>query len=197
MDDFEESPEETPDEVVVKRRPGRPKGSRNKRGLIGSYPAVEVAPDITRVRPITTVPFEDYTAPDPMAMVGRLYAEVDWGMTALNNEMKKGIGASTGMRISFEDTEKLAKVAVGLEKALVCHDRALKLMDKLKEHKTPAQLLEMAIVKVEGQDLATLSAIIKRLRDKRRALAPLTVQDAKRISNTSMEDAMEAALKDL
>jgi hypothetical protein len=174
----------------VKRGRGRPKGVRNKRPEERfAVPAAQVAPSV--------LPYEDYTAPDPMALVGRLYAEVDWGMTALRNMMKTGIGAAKGMNVSYEDTEKLAKVSAALCNALVAHDRAIKLMDKLKEAKTPAELLEIAVKKIEGQDLATMSAIIKRLRDKRKSIAPMTGADNTRIANTSMEDSMEEAMKDL
>ena len=51
------------------------------------------------------------------------------------------------------------------------------LAEELARRMTPAQLLEAALRKVEGQDLATLTYAIKRLCAYREKLAPVTFQD--------------------
>lgn len=174
------------DEPVKKRR-GRPPGVPNR-------PKSVIAAERNQPRemPVSTVPFEDYIAADPMTLVSRLYVEVDWGLQALRNEMKKGLGAKDGMRVSYEDAEKLAKISTALERALVAHGRAVKLMKEISQAKTPAQLLLAAIKKIKAQDLATQTAVIKELRDHRKSMGPVSKKDV-----FNMEDTAGTAVADL
>ncbi len=57
--------------------------------------------------------------------------------------------------------------------------RALALAEELAKQKTPAELLEISIRKIEGQDLPTLQVILRRLREHRAKLAPITKRDLK------------------
>jgi hypothetical protein len=170
-----------------KKKRGRPPGVKNRPKEV-----IEAEKHPPREMPPSEVPFGDYVAADPMTLVARLYAEVDWAQQSLRNEMKKGIGAKDGARLSFEDSEKLQKVAAALEKAIIAHSRANKLMKELAGQKTPAELLESAIKKIEAQDLATQTAIIKRLREHRKNLGPVSKKDV-----FDMKDTAGTAVADL
>jgi hypothetical protein len=159
--------EKQPAEDPPKKKRGRPPGVKNK---------PKGSPE-DRLMPPSLVPFEDYKHPDPLAMVSRLYTECDWAMQALSNEMKKGLGHKEGQRVSFEDAEKLARVAASLEKTIVTHGRALKLMAQLRADKTPEQMLRIAINKIKGQSLATQRAILVELKEHIRKLGPIGKKD--------------------
>lgn len=163
-----------------KKRRGRPPGVKNRPKEV-----IEAEKHPPREMPPSSIPFEDYVAADPMTLVSRLYAEVDWAQQSLRNELKKGIGAKDGMRLSFDDAEKLQKVAAALEKAIIAHARANKLMKELAGQKTPAEHLESAIKKIEAQDLATQTAIIKRLRENRKRLGPVSKKDVFDLTDTA------------
>lgn len=169
----------------VKRKRGRPKGSKNRVG-------VTVPPNVLTPRevPPGLTPMADYRHADPLALVERHYAMVDWQQQALRQEMMIGLGAEAGVRSNADDIEKLMDLGGALMKALDSHKRAIALAEELAKNKTPEQLLEIAIRKVEGQDLPTLEAIIKRLRKKRTELAPVTKRESKRMGDESAVDAM-------
>ena len=183
----------------VRRKRGRPPGVRNKpKAEIVEAPAVvQAKKTVERMVAPSSVPMDDYRHADPAALVARLYSMCDWASQCLMNEMKVGIGAKEGMRISALDIEKLVDVGNSLEKALSSHKRAIDILEKLKGSKTPEELLEIAIQKIEGQSLATLSATIKRLRDKRKTFAPLRAGEDKQIEDSTMETAMLEAMEDL
>lgn len=149
------------------KKRGRPPGAKNKPK---PYEA-------DRLMPQSTIPFDDYKHPDPLAMVSRLYTECDWAMQALHNSLRKGMGHASGERVSLEDSEKMARVAASLEKAIVTHGRAIKLTQALQSQKTPAELLEIAIKKIEGQTLATQRTILQRLRNTIARLGPVRVRE--------------------
>jgi hypothetical protein len=179
MDDIQPPP---------KRGRGRPKGVKNR-------PKPAQPPNVPTPRevPPGLEPFDDYRAPDPLTMVNRHYAMLDWQQQALRQEMKVGLGAKEGVRADQGVGEKLLDVGAALMKAMEAHKRALALAEELSKHKTPQELLEIAIRKIEGQDLPTLEAIIKRLRRKRAELAPVTRLDGRRMGdNMPATDALAA-----
>ncbi len=176
MDQFDETLNKDGD-VPVKRGRGRPKGVKNKvrqpmailqSGVMGDR---EKAPE--------QKPFDIFQT-DPLSMVQRFYRELDFRLTALSNMRKMAKPESNearGLKANPEEIVLLTDVSNVLLKSLQAHDKALALAEKLGKNKTPAQLLEIAIQKVEGQDIATLRGIIKRLRDRVTQMAPVTRQD--------------------
>lgn len=176
MDQFDETLNKDGD-VPVKRGRGRPKGVKNKvrqpmailqSGVMGDR---EKAPE--------QKPFDIFQT-DPLSMVQRFYRELDFRLTALSNMRKMAKPESKearGLKANPEEIVLLTDVSNVLLKSLQAHDKALALAEKLGKNKTPAQLLEIAIQKVEGQDIATLRGIIKRLRDRVTQMAPVTRQD--------------------
>lgn len=140
------------------RKRGRPPGVRNK-------PAVRLVPPATIVG-------EDYRHADADAIVSRQLAMLDWAQQAMRNEMKRAMGGK-GVNVSLEDIQKLEKLSNAVVRAIDALKKSSDLADELASRLTPEQLLEAAIKKVEGQDLATLNYAIKRLRAHRERLAPV------------------------
>lgn len=161
-----------PDIQPVKRGRGRPKGSGNKKPIV-------VVPDGDRETPPGFQPMDDYRHADPLTMISRNYAMLDWAQQALRVEMKRGLGADKGMRVSEVDIAKLLDLSNTLLRMLDAHKRAIAVAEDLAKAKTPAELLEISIRKIEGQDLPTLQAVIRRLREHRARLAPVTRRDSK------------------
>lgn len=154
------------------KRRGRPPGVKNK-------PKAPTPPDEwVKPSPVLATAFDDYTVTDPLTMVSRNYAMLDWAQEALRNEMKKGLSANNGARLAEQDAAKLVDVSNALLRTLDGHKKAIELAKRLSEDKSPAQLLEIAIRKIEAQDLATLQAIIKRLREHRARMGPVKKRDA-------------------
>lgn len=170
MDDFDidAALEESEQEEQPKRKgPGRPKGSRNK---------AKLDIDGKRAVPAGLFPMADYRHADPDALVARMLSIIDWQQQALRNEMMKGAQA-IGDHISPADVKKCIDLANALGKTIDSLKRAADVADEMKKRKTPAQLLEIAIQKIEGQDLPTLEKVIFRLRKHREELAPVDYHD--------------------
>ncbi len=161
-----------------RRGRGRPPGSKNKPRLLPDQIGGVAGP---RERAPSQVPFEVYNVPDPLAMVQALYAEVAWRIDTLRNVRKMGGGVGNRQGKGVEANEAAVPILIDtvntLVKTLQSHDKALLLAKKLSESKTPAQMLEHAIQKVMGQDLATQRGIIRRLRENLARLAPITQSD--------------------
>jgi hypothetical protein len=151
------------EDVPVKRGRGRPPGSKNKR-------PEPVETKLTQQIPRVMKPFEGYEA-DPDRVIAKQITMLAWQQDALQNEMKAQFTAG-----KFADPEIIEKLS-GLSNGIVRTIDALKkydhLADELRRRMTPAETLEKAIVMLEGQDTATLNAIIRRLRAKRAAMAPV------------------------
>lgn len=180
-----------------KRKRGRPPGVKNRpKEVIEAEKAAEKG---AWSSPVSTVPFEDYRHPDPMAMVSRQYAAVDWAQQALQNALKTGIGdrGAKGLDVFEGDMDRLVAAGNALEKALSSHKRAIDLMKHIQGEKTPEELLEIAIRKIEGQSLITLSAVIRRLRNTRKSRAPLIKGENFALGSDSMEQAMAEAIGDI
>ncbi len=173
------------EDAPKKRGRGRPVGSKNKN--------TETPRDV----PPGIAPMEDYRAPDPLTLVARQYAMVDWQQQGIRNELKVGLGAPEGIRANGDAGLKLVDVGNALMKTLENHKRALALTEELAKHKSPLEMLEIAIKKCEAQDLPTLEAIIKRLRKRRATLAPTSKSEAMRMGDNTPAAAAMASLDDM
>lgn len=131
-----------------RRRRGRPVGAKNKIRHV-----VKKANDETVVRHI-----------DPHSLIERALMLVDEQLNSLRVEMA-GEGAVDG-------TKRLLDVANSLCRCIDSLRKYNDLADELQRVMSPEQLLEAAIVKLEGQDLKILNYAIKRLRAHRERVAP-------------------------
>lgn len=154
------------------KRRGRPPGSRNR-------PKDEQG----RAVPPSTLPREDYHHPDPDAIVARQLTLVDWAQQALRNEMKRAM-QSKGEWIGEVDIAKLEKLSQSVVRAIEALRKSSDLAMEMAARMTPEQLLEAALKKIEGQDLATLNYAIKRLRAHRERLAPVGGMDKLQMGET-------------
>ncbi len=177
-DDREPTMESLLNQDLPRRGRGRPKGSKN-RGGVTEPPNVMVPRNV----PPGLEAFDDYRAADPLTLVARHYAMVDWQQQALRQEMKIGLGAKQGVRADAECGLKLVDIGNALMKTMAGHKAALALAEEIGKNKTPEQLLEIAISRIMGQDLPTIEAIIKRLRIYRNAIAPTTKRESKRMGD--------------
>ncbi len=156
-----------------KRGRGRPKGTKNKQPLL---PQVTPGP---REVPPGFDPFDDYRHADPLTLVSRQYAMVDWCQQALRQQLKIGLGAKEGLRVAGTDVQSLMDLSATVIRSLDAHKKAIAVAKELAEEKTPAEMLEICIRKIEGQDLPTLQAVIRRLREHRAKMAPINKRDSK------------------
>lgn len=201
MDQFDDTLNHDGD-IPQKRGPGRPKGSKNKprpepKSVSAILATVPKGP--REIAPSLGAPFEVYHTPDPLAMVQALYAEVAWRIQTLRNARKLAIAAALQKDKANDRVERglqtdeavvpiLIDTANTLMKTLQSHEKALMLAEKLSKNKSPAELLELAIVKVMGQDLATQQAIVKRLREHISKLAPETAIDKVRTGESALSN---------
>jgi hypothetical protein len=144
------------------KRRGRPPGSRNK--------------PKDRLVPPSTKPLEDIVPVDPDSLVARQLTLLNWAQISLRNEMKKAMQAK-GEWISAEDIEKLTDLSQALIRTIDALKKSADLAAELASRMTAEQLLEAAIRKIEGQDVATLNYAIKRLRAHRERIAPVGGMD--------------------
>lgn len=179
MDSDSEEVTDYSKEPRTKRSPGRPPGSKNK-------PPVLV--------PRTNVPaFDDYRHADPGAIISRQIALLDWTQQALRNEMKDAIASEKMVAGIF--IERLEKLSNGILRMIDSLKKYDGLAEELQKRMSPEQLLEAAIKKIEGQDLPTLNAAIKRLRFHRSQLAPVTAVDISQMGEHKSASAAIAALE--
>ncbi len=170
------------DLVPPKRGRGRPKGSLNKAPPVFVTPMLQGPTGPYRAVPPGCEPFDDYPSADALTMVSRHYAMIDWAQQALRQELKAGLSSHReGTRVSEDGINKLVSLGKALMAQLDAHKKALAVAEELSKNKTPAELLEIAVKKIEGQDIPTLVEIIKRLRLHRRALAPLHTSERSRM----------------
>lgn len=148
-------------EQPTKKR-GRPPGVRNK-------PKQETP---ERLVPPSSIALEDFKHSDINTMCARQLTLLDWAQQAMRNEMKAGFQAK-GEHISESDVEKLLTLSSALVRAVDALKKADGLADELSKRMTPEQLLEAALKKIEGQDVATLNYAISRLRAYRQKIAPV------------------------
>jgi len=146
-----------PIDSIKKRKPGRPKGAKNKlRGTLDGQRLDEALQDIVHR--------------DPATMVARQLQIIDWMQSAVKLEMKQA-----EKRRSVEgwliDIKKIEQLSGALVKAFDAMKKAEGLADELSKRLSAAELLEIAIKKIEGQDLKTITYAIKRLRAHRERVA--------------------------
>lgn len=159
------------DETEPKRGRGRPPGSRNK------------APD--RQVPPGTTALADYRHADPDSLISRQLGLIDWAQQALRNEMKVGLSAAEGKRVSVSDVGMIEKLSNALVRALDALKKSADVAEEMAARMSPEDLLEAALSKVEGQDLPTLNYAIKRLRAHRDRLAPITATDRSQLGEVT------------
>lgn len=143
------------------KRRGRPPGSRNK----PKEPEQRLAPPSSTVK-------ADYRHVDLSAMVERQAALIDWAQQAVRNEMNRAMG-NKGTFIDERDVKKLSELSNALVRCLEAIKKADDLEELIKNRLSGEQLLELALRKIEGQDIATLNYAIKRLRAHRERIAPV------------------------
>lgn len=175
-----------------KRKRGRPPGRKNDATI-----AAEAAVNPVRLAPEASVPFEDYRHADMGSIIERQITMLDWAQQACRNEMKSGM-QKDGKRIDLKDVEKLESLAQSIIRTVDALKKYEGVAAEIEKRLTPAQLLEWAIAKIEGQDTATLNAIIKRLRATRALIAPVNGLDKIQLGEPSAKkeqtavDAMRA-----
>lgn len=162
-------------EPEQKRGPGRPKGSKNKKRLVPPGPGRAL---------------NDFKYADPMTLIARQFSLVDWAQQALRNEMTRGMQAE-GTRIGQDDIERLVQLSGALSRSVDALRKANTALEALKDGLTPAELLEAALKKIEGQDLPTINYAIKRLRAYRAMVAPVEGKDRRQLGETAA-DALRA-----
>jgi hypothetical protein len=144
-----------------------------------------------RLRPPATVPFEDYDHADPDTIVSRQLTMLDWAQQALRNEMKSAMQAK-GKWISADDISRLEKLSQAIVRAIQALKGSDELAKEMSARLSPEQLLDAALKKIEGQDIATLNYAIKRLRAHRERLAPVHGMDKIQMGEPSLATAADA-----
>lgn len=137
-------------EPTPKKR-GRPPGSRN------------LAPLTAILTPPSFEAGGEYKHADLETMISKVLSLLDWAIGATRNELMRGYQGK-GLSIQVEDIEKLSQLALALTRAVDSLKKSSDLAEELASRMSPEQLLEAAIKKLEGQDLKTLRAAIRRLR---------------------------------
>lgn len=145
--------------------------------------------------PPSTKPLEDIRTVDPDTIVARQLTMLDWAQQAMRNEMKRAMQAK-GQWIVAEDISKLEKLSMAIVRAIEALKRSSDLASEMAARMSPEQLLEAAIKKIEGQDLATLNYAIKRLRAHRERLAPVGGLDKIQMGEPATATAAIAELVD-
>ncbi len=97
---------------------------------------------------------------------------LDWAQQAMRNEMKRAMQGK-GTHISYDDISKLEKLSQAIVRAITALKQSDELAKELSSRMSPEELLEAAVKKLEGQDIATLNYAIKRLRAHRERIAPV------------------------
>lgn len=131
-----------------RRKPGRPKGSRNK-----PKPPRGVLPDDSVMR--------DFKHADPMTLIARNFALIDWQQQALRSELQEC--AKQNLRVTEGQTKKLVELSNSLVRSVDALRKANDALEELKKNLTPAQLLDAAVKKIKGQDVPTLKYIVRQL----------------------------------
>jgi vacuolar-type H+-ATPase subunit I/STV1 len=151
------------------KKRGRPPGARNK---------VKPADIVIPVHAPSAQ--TDYKHSDPDSLVSRLFLLIDWQLSAAKESMDTQMKKAAGGGPRFYDAD-YGKSLVDMANALVRSIDALKkssdIAEELQKRLTPQQLLEIALRKIEGQDVATINYAIKRLAAYRKMIGPITVQD--------------------
>jgi hypothetical protein len=152
--------------VVEKRGRGRPIGSKNRKREDGMRAGAG------RLVPPAGSAMDDYRHPDYDAMFSRQFALIDWQQQALRNKMKAGMMGG-GQLTDARDTKELLDLANALTRSVEGLKKFRDMAEEMAKRMGPEELLEAALKKIEGQDLATINYAVKRLRAHRERLAPV------------------------
>jgi hypothetical protein len=128
-------------EPTPKRRPGRPRGSKN-------------TPALARPLAPTT---------DPITLVQRNFEMVDWAQRAIRLEMQR-LMQEPNVRAAEGLCKRLLDVSNALARSIDALKKANNALEELQKVLTPQQLLEAAIKKIEGRDPGEIRYAVKRLR---------------------------------
>jgi hypothetical protein len=172
----------------VKRKAGRPVGSRNGNKLL---PLGKLSKWDSY-----TVPHKmDYRHEDIETLVGRQLSMVGLAQDRVRQEMlgttAEGEPGRIAKPITMDDVERLNDLSNALVRSIDALQRATKVAEELKKKLTPEQVLNAAVEKIKAQDVPTITEII-RILDKHRKKDPRHNSAAKTIaaadSIASLED---------
>lgn len=171
-----------------RRKRGRPPGAKNK-------PKPEISAPMPRLVPPSSTPFDDYRHADPGAIISRQISLLDWAQQALRNEM---MGARAAERmVDNRHVERLEKLSNGILRAIDALKKYDGLAEELMKRMSPEQLLDAAVRKIEGQDLATLNAVIRRLRLYRSKLAPISTTEKVQLGEAAISPTGKSVAEEL
>lgn len=108
-------------------------------------------------------------------MVSRQLMLIDVAQQHVANELEQ---IHEDYTIPEDTIEKLLKLASALDRAVSSLARSSKLAEELAARMSPRELLEAALVKLEGQDEPTLTYAIRRLRAARSKVTTKRFDDA-------------------
>ena len=159
MNLLDEIDAEEADAKPKKRRPGRPPGRGNKLQPLSELPKWDT---------YAVPPKLDYRHEDIETLVARQLSMVGLAQDRIRQEMigVDGEGKKTYMgekTITTDDIERLMDLSSTLVRSIDALQRCTKVAEELKNKLTPEQVLEAAILKIQAQDLPTLTNIIQRL----------------------------------
>lgn len=176
----------------AKRGRGRPKGSKNKNRYGEDYQRVDgMTSGAGRLLPPTASRHDDFSidniAVDPATLLSAQMVMLRWQQLALNNKIRGAEGRlhgadsknvladirSGGRTTVATDTRELLELTNAVARQIEAMGKHTKMAKELAAQMSAEDLLEAAIVKLEGQSLPTLNYAIKRLRAKREMLAPV------------------------
>lgn len=168
-------------EAAQRRKPGRPKGSRNKPrdGYRSPF------------EPVVIPPHRADRVIDPLRLVDDQLRLLSWTQELITEDMRKAVDGKHNASPGGTDVRKLADLSAAIAKVLDAMRRSHELADELAKRLSPEQLLELAIVKIEGQGIKTINYAIRRLRAYREKIAPVTNADMLHIGVTAA-DALES-----
>ena len=141
--------------AATEKKPGRPKGSRNREK-----------------------PKRDYTA-DPDTLIARQLAMLEMAQGALRDDMQRMLTGDEKW-VRAEHVTALERLSNAIVRSIDAMKKSAELYDELSSRLTAEQLLEAAIKKLEGQDRPTIRYAVKRLRarlevlEAEQAVVPLT-----------------------
>lgn len=142
---------------------GRPAGAREQR-------APGVLPGLPR-KLITGEAKADYQAPDPDTLIQRQLSMLGQAQMSVRVEMTAGMQRDGG-RICLDDCLKLEKLSSAIARSVDTLKKSQELTQYLDARRSPDELLEAALAKVEAQTVPTIRYAIKRLRACLERLAP-------------------------
>lgn len=155
---------------LPKRKPGRPKGSRNKKTLsnrLAMEPVITPPPVWNEQRNAQVL--LDFKYADPETLAARNMSLIDHAQQALRHMLTQGFQAD-GKSVSGDDIEKIVALCAALDRAATGMLRVQKAAQEIQKNLSPKQVLEKAILKIMGQDTATQRYVLRRIEDNLKSL---------------------------